>query len=115
MSATRPLRIMRYGAGALSELAEVCAEVGIERPMLVTTRRGAAAVGPLPVVGLYDGVRPHVPVETVREAAARAEELDADGLVGMADRVTALGGRLEINSPAGAGTAITATLPQQPL
>ena len=83
MSSDRPLRIMRYGAGALSELAEVCAEAGIERPMLVTTRRGAASVGPLPVVGVYDGVRPHVPVETVREAAARAEELDADGLVGM--------------------------------
>jgi maleylacetate reductase len=49
----------------------------------VTTRRGAASVGDLPVVGVYDGVRPHVPVETVREAAALARELDADGLVGL--------------------------------
>jgi maleylacetate reductase len=74
---------MRYGAGSLSELSDVCEEAGIERPMLVATRRGAASVGPLPVVGVYEGVRPHVPVETVREAALRAAELDADGLVGV--------------------------------
>jgi len=79
----RPLRIMRYGAGSLVELPDVCAEAGIERPMLVATRRGAASVGSLPVVGVYDGVRPHVPVETVREAAWLAVELAADGLVGL--------------------------------
>ena len=37
----------------------------------------------LPVVGVYDGVRTHVPAETVREAAALAAEVDADGLVGL--------------------------------
>ncbi len=83
MSDGRPLRIMRFGAGSLSELAEVCAEAGIERPLLVATRRGASSIGPLPVIGVYDGVRPHVPVETVREAAAQAVELEADGLVGL--------------------------------
>jgi signal transduction histidine kinase len=40
---------------------------------------------------------------------------DADprghGLVGMADRVTALGGRLTIESPAGGGTFVVATMP----
>jgi len=61
----------------------VAAEAGIGRPLLVTTRRGAASVPELPVVGVYDGVRTHVPVETVREAAALAAELRADGLVGL--------------------------------
>ena len=74
---------MRFGAGSLSELSDVCAEAGIERPMLVATRRGAASVASLPVAGVYDAVRPHVPVETVREAAEQAAELDADGLVGL--------------------------------
>ena len=78
-----PVRITRFGAGALIELADLCGEIEVERPLLVATRRGAGAVGELPVVGVYDGVRPHVPVETVREAAARAQELDADGLVGL--------------------------------
>jgi alcohol dehydrogenase class IV len=74
---------MRFGTGSLVELPDVCAEAGIERPLLVATRRGAAAIAALPVVGVYDGVRPHVPVETVREAAALAIQLDADGLVGL--------------------------------
>jgi PAS domain S-box-containing protein len=33
------------------------------------------------------------------------------GLVGLADRVTALGGRIDIASPPGRGTCVTATLP----
>ena len=33
------------------------------------------------------------------------------GLVGMADRVTALGGRLTVESPPGNGTLVAATLP----
>ena len=83
MSGDRPSRITRFGAGSLVELPDVCAEAGIERPLLVATRRGAAAVAGLPVVGVYDGVRPHVPAETVAEAAALAVELEADGLVGL--------------------------------
>jgi signal transduction histidine kinase len=31
--------------------------------------------------------------------------------VGLGDRLTALGGRLEIDSPAGGGTRVSATLP----
>ena len=83
MSDARPVRITRFGAGALNELGDLCAEVGIVRPMLVTSSRGAASVSGLPVVDVYDGVRPHAPVETVREAAERATELGVDGLVGL--------------------------------
>ncbi len=76
-----PLRITRFGAGSLAELGDVLDELDVGRALLVATRRGAATVDSLPVVGVYDGVRPHVPVETVQEAAALAAELDADGLV----------------------------------
>jgi maleylacetate reductase len=57
--------------------------VRISRPLLVTSRRGAEVVGPLPVTAVYDGVRSHAPVETVEEAAALAERHEADGLVGL--------------------------------
>jgi len=77
----RPARIVRFGAGSLAALADVCAEAGITRPLLVASRRGAASAGGLPVVGVYDGVRPHVPIDTVREVAAVARERRADGLV----------------------------------
>lgn len=83
MSATAPVRVTRFGAGSLAELQDVCTEIGVERPLLVVSRRGAASLPALPVVGVYDGVRSHVPVESVQEAVALAVELEADGLVGL--------------------------------
>jgi maleylacetate reductase len=75
--------LVRFGVGTLADLPEVAAEVGVERPLLVTSRRGAALADGLPVVGVYDGVRSHVPAHTVEEAAAAAEAADADGLVAL--------------------------------
>ena len=49
----------------------------------MTSRRGAKLADRLPVAAVYDGVRPHVPTETVGQAAAAAEAIDADGLVGL--------------------------------
>ncbi len=82
MSDAQP-RIVRFGAGSLAELADVCDEAGVSRPVLIATRRGAAAASGLPVVAAFEGVRPHVPVETVREAAALVRKVGADGLVGL--------------------------------
>jgi len=78
-----PASIVRFGAGSLRELVDVCAEAGSERPLLVTSRRGAAIGRSLPVVATFDGVRAHVPVETVRDAAALVRACGADGLVGL--------------------------------
>lgn len=83
VTAKAPTRIVRFGSGTIESLGEVCAEAGIERPVLVTTRAGAARAGELPVVGTYDGVRSHVPVETVREVCALVRAHQADGLVGL--------------------------------
>jgi len=47
----------------------------------------------------------------IRDDGIGGADPDGHGLVGMGDRVTALGGRLEIESPAGAGTLVAATLP----
>jgi maleylacetate reductase len=79
----RPIRIVRFGAGSLADLEEVCAEAGVTTPLLVASRRGAESAKGLPVRGVYDGVRPHVPVETVHEAAALVRTTGADGLVGL--------------------------------
>lgn len=83
MSATAPARVTRFGGGSLVELEDVCAEIGVERPLLVVSKRAASSLPALPVVGVYDGVRSHVPAESVREAVALAVDLDADGLVGV--------------------------------
>jgi signal transduction histidine kinase len=40
-----------------------------------------------------------------------ADATRGSGIVGLADRVEALGGRLEVHSPAGEGTLVRAQLP----
>jgi signal transduction histidine kinase len=47
----------------------------------------------------------------VRDDGVGGADPDGHGLVGIADRVTALGGRLEIESPDGDGTRVSAMLP----
>jgi signal transduction histidine kinase len=47
----------------------------------------------------------------VRDDGFGGANPDGHGLVGIADRVTAVGGRLEIDSPPGDGTLLAATLP----
>jgi signal transduction histidine kinase len=47
----------------------------------------------------------------VRDDGVGGADPRSHGLVGMSDRAAALGGRLEIDSPAGGGTTVIATLP----
>jgi signal transduction histidine kinase len=47
----------------------------------------------------------------IRDDGSGGADPDGHGLVGMRDRVTTLGGQLEIESPAGGGTLVAATLP----
>jgi signal transduction histidine kinase len=47
----------------------------------------------------------------VRDDGVGGADRGGRGFVGMDDRVTALGGRLSVHSPAGGGTVVTATLP----
>ena len=76
--------IVRWGLDAYPGLL---AELGIERPLLVTTRRWDQL--DLPAVARFAGCRQHVPRETVDEAVAAAA--GADGL-------TALGGGSAIDT-----------------
>ncbi len=83
---TRPRRvsrIVRFGPGSLGDVPGVAAELGVERLLVVTTRRGAEATRDIPAVAVYDGVRPHVPVETVHEAAVAARAARADAIVAL--------------------------------
>ena len=47
----------------------------------------------------------------VRDDGIGGADPSGHGLVGMRDRVTALGGKLDVDSPPGGGTVLTATLP----
>jgi signal transduction histidine kinase len=54
-------------------------------------------------------------VEIVDDGSGGADPAAGTGLRGLADRVDALGGQLEVESPPGAGTRVTARLPLRPL
>jgi signal transduction histidine kinase len=54
-------------------------------------------------------------VEIVDDGSGGADPASGTGLRGLADRVDALGGRLEVESPPGAGTRVSARLPLPPV
>jgi signal transduction histidine kinase len=47
----------------------------------------------------------------VRDDGVGGARLDGNGLVGLADRVAALDGRLRVESPADGGTLVAAAIP----
>jgi signal transduction histidine kinase len=54
-------------------------------------------------------------VEIVDDGSGGADPAAGTGLRGLADRVDALGGQLEVDSPPGAGTRVSARLPLRPI
>ena len=68
--------IVRWG---IDQVGPLLAELGIERPLLVTSGRFADA--DVPVADRFSGVRRHAPVETVDAATAAAS--GSDGLVAL--------------------------------
>jgi signal transduction histidine kinase len=56
-------------------------------------------------------VNGHVVIDVVDDGVGGADPAAGSGLAGLADRVTALGGRLEVQSPPGGGTIVRAEMP----
>jgi len=53
----------------------------------------------------------HVTIEVVDNGIGGADAAHGTGLRGLADRVEALDGRLEVESPQGRGTSVRAAIP----
>jgi signal transduction histidine kinase len=75
---------------------------------LANVTRYAAADRATVAVALANGT---VTVEVADDGRGGADTSHGSGLRGLADRVEAIGGRLEIASPPGAGTTVRAILP----
>jgi len=75
---------------------------------LTNTRKYAGAGEVRVRVAPVDGA---LLVEIVDDGSGGADPAAGTGLRGLADRIDALGGRLEVVSPAGAGTSVIAHLP----
>jgi len=55
----------------------------------------------------------HIVIDVTDDGVGGADPAGGSGLAGLADRVAALGGRLEIESPPGGGTVVRAQMPAQ--
>jgi PAS domain S-box-containing protein len=78
---------------------------------LTNVAKYARACGVRVEVAHLDGA---LEVSVADDGVGGADGSRGSGLRGLADRVEALGGRLEVTSPPGAGTALRATLPCAP-
>jgi signal transduction histidine kinase len=67
-----------------------------------------AAAGSAAVTARIDGGTLHV---RVRDDGVGGAQLDGQGLLGLADRLAVLDGRLQVESPAGGGTLVDAAIP----
>ena len=75
---------------------------------LTNVAKYANAQGARVTVGCVDS---HLHVEVVDDGRGGADRSLGSGLNGLADRVSALGGHLQVVSPSGRGTTVTADLP----
>ena len=83
-----PTRV-RFGAGALGDLAQEVTGLGCSRALVLSTpnqagdaARLAELLGPL-AVGVYDGAAMHTPVEVTEDATRQMERLGADCTVAI--------------------------------
>jgi signal transduction histidine kinase len=93
--------------GRLPDRVEVAAYYVVAEA-LTNTARHAHADGVTISVKAADGV---LDLMISDDGAGGADPSNGSGLIGLVDRVEAVGGHLWVNSPAGVGTSLTASIP----
>jgi signal transduction histidine kinase len=98
--------------GRLPEPIEIAAYYVVAEALTNTAKHAHASVVHVEVeVAAGDGV---LRVSVSDDGRGGAHFGHGSGLVGLKDRVEALGGRISLRSPSGAGTAVQIALPLQP-
>ena len=93
--------------GRLPDRVEVAAYYVVAEALTNTARHANAAEVKV-TAKAADG---HLELMIQDDGAGGAEPANGSGLIGLVDRVEAVGGHLSVNSPAGVGTSLTATIP----
>ena len=93
--------------GRLPERVEVCAYYVVSEALANAAKHALASTAVVDVEVAEDVLR----VSVRDDGIGGARFTPGSGLVGLKDRVEALGGRIRLDSPPGAGTALEAELP----
>jgi signal transduction histidine kinase len=102
-----PARLNATLDGRLSEQAEVAAYYVVSEALTNVARHAEASVVSIDVVQEDDALELFIRDDGV----GGADERSGSGLIGLKDRVEALGGRITVDSPSGVGTSLAVTLP----
>jgi signal transduction histidine kinase len=102
-----PVTITSEPHGRLEPAVEAAAYF-VVMEALTNVAKYAAATAAEVTVHQVDG---HLVIDVADDGVGGADPAAGTGLRGLADRVVALGGRLEVESPAGGGTVVRAELP----
>jgi signal transduction histidine kinase len=93
--------------GRLPDRVEVAAYYVVAEALTNTARHAHAAEVRVSVKAA-DG---HLDLMVSDDGAGGADLANGSGLIGLVDRVAAVGGHLRVSSPAGVGTSLAATIP----
>jgi signal transduction histidine kinase len=105
--ATVPVEVVATPDERLPDAVEAAAYFVVSE-CLANVGKHAQAEGATVSVSAVDG---RLVVQVADDGVGGAQLGDGSGIQGLADRVGALSGSLEVVSPAGAGTRVTATIP----
>ena len=104
-----PVTISATLGGRLPPAVEAAAYF-VVMEALTNVAKYASATAAEVTVQQIDG---HVVIDVADDGVGGADPAAGTGLAGLADRVVALGGRLEVVSPPGGGTVVRAEMPAQ--
>ena len=102
-----PVRLHVTGAGRLPHDVEATAYYVVSEALTNAARHSGAGVVVVDVAPVEEGLC----VEVTDDGRGGARPGPGSGLQGLADRLAALGGDLQVDSPSGGGTRVRAVLP----
>jgi signal transduction histidine kinase len=102
-----PVSVQVQVAGRLPEPVEVAAYYAVAEALTNAAKHARASVAAVEVAAGGDTLR----VCVRDDGCGGADFGDGSGLIGLRDRVEALGGRIFLDSPPGAGTSVRVELP----
>jgi signal transduction histidine kinase len=102
-----PVELEVAATGRLPEPVEVAAYYLVSEALTNATRHARASVVQVDIGASGGALR----VRVRDDGAGGADALQGSGLVGLKDRIEALGGTFSIHSPAGGGTTVSCELP----